>query len=59
MNVDYSGALIQQMIEKHSVLRPGMTWHEMDIRKLSFEDDSFDVAIDKGQSALVRQSGRA
>lgn len=49
VNVDYSSALIEQMVEKHSVVRPKMSWHQMDIRKLEFEDDSFDVAIDKGQ----------
>lgn len=48
VNVDYSTPLIEQMIEKHSVSRPEMSWHQMDIRALEFEDNSFDVAIDKG-----------
>jgi ubiquinone/menaquinone biosynthesis C-methylase UbiE len=35
------------MIGKHAEKRPGMTWLEMDIRDLKFEDESFDVVIDK------------
>ncbi|KAJ8474431.1 hypothetical protein ONZ51_g7205 [Trametes cubensis] len=48
VNTDYSGILIEKMRHKHSQSRPEMEWHEMDIRDLKFEDDSFDVAIDKG-----------
>jgi ubiquinone/menaquinone biosynthesis C-methylase UbiE len=35
------------MIGKHAEKRPGMTWLEMDIRDLKFEDEAFDVVIDK------------
>ncbi|KAL7409911.1 S-adenosyl-L-methionine-dependent methyltransferase [Mrakia frigida] len=55
VNVDYSSALIEQMKEKHSVLRPSMTWHQMDIRELSFEDGSFDVALDKATMDTMMQ----
>lgn len=48
-NLQYSPALIEQMKIKHSELRPEMTWLEMDIRKLEFDDDSFDIALDKGR----------
>ncbi|KAH9893400.1 S-adenosyl-L-methionine-dependent methyltransferase [Cubamyces lactineus] len=48
VNTDYSGILIEKMRHKHAQSRPEMEWHEMDIRDLKFEDDSFDVAIDKG-----------
>ncbi|KAI0372599.1 S-adenosyl-L-methionine-dependent methyltransferase [Pilatotrama ljubarskyi] len=48
VNTDYSGILIEKMRHKHAESRPEMEWHEMDIRDLKFEDDSFDVAIDKG-----------
>ncbi|KAI0642257.1 S-adenosyl-L-methionine-dependent methyltransferase [Trametes meyenii] len=47
VNTDYSGILIEKMKHKHQE-RPEMEWHEMDIRDLKFEDDVFDVAIDKG-----------
>jgi ubiquinone/menaquinone biosynthesis C-methylase UbiE len=46
-HIQYSPALIEQMKAKHSELRPEMTWLEMDIRKLEFVDDSFDIALDK------------
>lgn len=46
--LQYSGILIEQMKEKHGDARPGMEWHEMDIRDLKFESGSIDVALDKG-----------
>ncbi|RPD59094.1 S-adenosyl-L-methionine-dependent methyltransferase [Lentinus tigrinus ALCF2SS1-7] len=48
VNIDYSGILIEKMRHKHGQTAPEMEWHEMDIRDLKFETDSFDVAIDKG-----------
>ncbi|KAF8836736.1 S-adenosyl-L-methionine-dependent methyltransferase [Paxillus ammoniavirescens] len=48
VNVDYSAVVIEQMDAKHAELRPEMQWYEMDVRSLSFEDASFDIAIDKG-----------
>jgi len=48
VNIDFSGVLIEKMRSLHAETRPEMEWHEMDIRDLKFEDDSFDVAIDKG-----------
>ena len=33
--------------------KAGYTGHEMDIRDLKFDSDSFDVAIDKGPSILL------
>ncbi|KAN0088629.1 S-adenosyl-L-methionine-dependent methyltransferase [Tylopilus felleus] len=48
VNVDYSAVVIEQMRARHAELHPGMEWHEMDVRALSFEDASFDIAIDKG-----------
>ncbi|KAJ6592328.1 S-adenosyl-L-methionine-dependent methyltransferase [Mycena vulgaris] len=47
VNTDYSRVVIEQMRARHSVLRPGMEWLEMDVRDLDFADDAFDVAIDK------------
>jgi ubiquinone/menaquinone biosynthesis C-methylase UbiE len=58
VNVDYSGILIEQMKKRHSVLRPEMEWHEMDVRHLTFEDGAFDVAIDKGtMDAMMTAKG--
>lgn len=41
------------MKEKHSEARPGMEWHEMDIRDLKFDSGSIDVALDKGTMECV------
>jgi len=57
-NVDYSAVLIEQMQKRHGQVRPEMEWHEMDIRNLSFQADSFNVAIDKGtMDAMMTAKG--
>ncbi|XP_054870839.1 EEF1A lysine methyltransferase 4 isoform X1 [Amphiprion ocellaris] len=45
-NVDYSSVCISAMKERYSNC-PGMTWHQMDVRQLSFPDASFDVILEK------------
>lgn len=45
-NIDYSAVCIGTMSARHSDC-PGMSWHEMDIRHLSFPDASFDVILEK------------
>ncbi|XP_073347564.1 EEF1A lysine methyltransferase 4 [Pagrus major] len=45
-NIDYSSVCISTMSARHSDC-PGMTWHEMDVRQLSFPDASFDVVLEK------------
>lgn len=45
-NVDYSSVCIETMSARHRDC-PGMTWHEMDISRLSFPDASFDVVLEK------------
>jgi hypothetical protein len=58
VNVDYSEVVIDQMRRLHSEARPEMKWHVMDVRKLDFPDQSFDVAIDKGtMDAMMTSSG--
>lgn len=47
VNVDYSEVIINKM-KARNALRERMSWKEMDVRALEFENDSFDVAIDKG-----------
>lgn len=53
----YSSVVIEQMKRRHGHLKPGMEWHEMDIRDLKFDDASFDVAIDKGLMFDSKGSG--
>ncbi|ETW79026.1 hypothetical protein HETIRDRAFT_323921 [Heterobasidion irregulare TC 32-1] len=58
VNIDYSDVVIEQMRSRHRSTRPGMEWHEMDIRDLKFDDASFDVAIDKGtMDAMMTAKG--
>lgn len=45
-NVDISATVISQMAKRHSSL--GQQFLQMDITKMTFPDESFDVAIDKG-----------
>lgn len=45
-NVDYSSVCISSMSGRYSDC-PGMTWHQMDVRRLCFPDESFDVILEK------------
>eukprot|EP00064_Thunnus_orientalis_P014871 superscaffoldBa00002657_g14918 len=45
-NIDYSSVCISAMSARHSDC-PGMTWHQMDVRQLSFPNESFDVILEK------------
>nr|XP_020489774.1 EEF1A lysine methyltransferase 4 [Labrus bergylta]XP_020489775.1 EEF1A lysine methyltransferase 4 [Labrus bergylta] len=45
-NIDYSSVCISTMSARHSDC-PGMSWHQMDVRQLSFPDASFDVVLEK------------
>ncbi|KAF8518977.1 S-adenosyl-L-methionine-dependent methyltransferase [Hysterangium stoloniferum] len=57
-NVDFSTVLIDNMREKHRLKRPEMQWLEMDVRSLTFDNESFDVAIDKGtMDAMMTSKG--
>jgi len=47
-NVDYSTTVIQMMKSRHQSTSPSMEWQVMDVRDLKFEDESFDVVMDKG-----------
>ncbi|TFK51876.1 S-adenosyl-L-methionine-dependent methyltransferase [Heliocybe sulcata] len=58
VNIDYSSVVIQQMRERHAAVRPEMEWYEMDVRALTFDTNSFDVAIDKGtMDAMMTSKG--
>ncbi|MBW0491624.1 hypothetical protein O181_031339, partial [Austropuccinia psidii MF-1] len=57
-NIDFSKTLIEMMKSQDSFETPEMTWIEADVRSLPFEDNSFDVAIDKGtMDALMCAKG--
>jgi len=43
------------MKERH-ISREKMQWLEMDILDLQFEDESFDLAIDKGKHDYIYKS---
>ncbi|XP_029930542.1 EEF1A lysine methyltransferase 4 [Myripristis murdjan] len=45
-NIDYSSVCITNMSARHKDC-PGMSWHQMDMRQLSFPDASFDVVLEK------------
>ncbi|KAK9539188.1 hypothetical protein VZT92_004311 [Zoarces viviparus] len=45
-NIDYSSVCVSTMSARYSGCL-GMTWHQMDVRQLSFPDASFDVVIEK------------
>ncbi|WVQ69170.1 uncharacterized protein L199_007386 [Kwoniella botswanensis] len=58
VNIDYSKIVIDQMKDRHSVSRPKMEWLEMDILDLGFEDESFDMVVDKGtMDAMLTTKG--
>lgn len=40
------------MREKHSA-REGMEWIEMDVLDLQYQEDEFDLVIDKGKSSQL------
>ncbi|SAL96635.1 hypothetical protein [Absidia glauca] len=56
-NIDYSKTVIDNMKERCGDT-PGMTWLEMDIRDLKFDNASYDIVIDKGtMDALMCDRG--
>jgi len=48
----YSKRVIEDMKERHTS-REHMQWLEMDILDLQFEDESFDLVIDKGMTTTI------
>ncbi|BBG93362.1 S-adenosyl-L-methionine-dependent methyltransferases superfamily protein [Prunus dulcis] len=47
-NIDLSEIAISDMLCRNACQRPGMKWQVMDITTMQFEDESFDVVVDKG-----------
>ncbi|KAI5349831.1 hypothetical protein L3X38_002720 [Prunus dulcis] len=51
---DLSEIAISDMLCRNACQRPGMKWQVMDITTMQFEDESFDVVVDKsGLDALM------
>jgi ubiquinone/menaquinone biosynthesis C-methylase UbiE len=48
-NIDFEGDIIKVMQERSEKKRPGMIYKKMDATKTDFEDNSFDVILDKGR----------
>ena len=46
VNIDFSPVVIEHM-EQRNKDRSEMTWQVMDMRQMSFNNDYFDVVIDK------------
>lgn len=59
INIDYSTNVIEKMREKHSQMRPSMTWEVMDMTNMSaFDSESFDIVIDKAaMDAIMTEEG--
>lgn len=48
VNIDISDLVIKQMIKKNNVNRSKMKYIKMDIKETSFDNEEYDVVIDKG-----------
>ena len=46
-NIDISKKCIEMMLNRNVFRRPEIEWSIMDCRKLTYEDESFDLIIDK------------
>jgi hemerythrin superfamily protein len=57
-NIDFSSIVIKKMESVHSEKRNKMKWIEMDMTKMTFPENSFDIVIDKAaMDALVVDEG--
>ncbi|ELR12088.1 methyltransferase domain containing protein [Acanthamoeba castellanii str. Neff] len=48
VNIDISDVIIRQMTVEHSERYPLMTYAVMDVSHMDFDDESFDLVLDKG-----------
>ena len=46
-NMDISQIVIHQMVQRNQTSRPNMIWDVMDCRDLKYNDEYFDLIIDK------------
>ncbi|KAM7261401.1 hypothetical protein ACFE04_008768 [Oxalis oulophora] len=47
-NIDFSKVVVSDMLRRNVRDRPIMKWRIMDMTKMQFEDETFDVVVDKG-----------
>jgi len=59
VNIDISSVCIEKMAERNSAAGRSMEWLTMDVSELQFEDNSFDLVIDKatGDSIVCMDDG--
>eukprot|EP01023_Acetabularia_acetabulum_P037670 TRINITY_DN3583_c2_g1_i4.p1 TRINITY_DN3583_c2_g1~~TRINITY_DN3583_c2_g1_i4.p1 ORF type:complete len:633 (-),score=87.05 TRINITY_DN3583_c2_g1_i4:112-2010(-) len=53
VNIDFSKVVIREMLSKNLRQRPSMKWMVADMTKTKFQDDEFDVILDKGSLDAV------
>ena len=46
-NNDISAVVIDQIRKRNEIKRPWLVWDQMDIRKMQYENNQFDLIIDK------------
>eukprot|EP00620_Florenciella_sp_RCC1587_P018131 CAMPEP_0182574976 /NCGR_PEP_ID=MMETSP1324-20130603/28178_1 /TAXON_ID=236786 /ORGANISM="Florenciella sp., Strain RCC1587" /LENGTH=181 /DNA_ID=CAMNT_0024790475 /DNA_START=33 /DNA_END=574 /DNA_ORIENTATION=- len=57
-SIDFSPTVIKAMAARHAEARPELKWLTMDMLDLKFDDESFDVVIDKAaMDALMTDEG--
>lgn len=56
-NMDISDVVIEQMKERNAVYRPDMIWEYGDALDMKYEDEFFDVVLDKSISYITRYIG--
>ena len=58
-NIDLNDTVIKQMKKRNAKSRPGLHFEQMDATALRYENDSFNVVLDKGTSdALISSSSK-
>ena len=55
--MDISQVVIKQMQDKNKSLRPEMKFLRMDLMKMDFEENTFNVVIDKGTLDAIMADG--